>query len=81
MTGLPLCSSDEIIAALQNDGFQPRGKSKGGSHRVFVKYLLTDRKHVVTVPIGKKEIPRGTLSSILRQAGLSRERFFELIRH
>jgi predicted RNA binding protein YcfA (HicA-like mRNA interferase family) len=80
MNGLPLCSSNEIISALQKDGFQPRGKSKSGSHQVFVKYLLAECKFIVPVPIGKKEIPRGTLSSILRLAGLSRQRFIELLK-
>lgn len=78
MSGLPICSSDQIIAALIKDGFQLRGKSKRGSHQVYVKYLLVNRKYFVTVPLGKKEIPRGTLSSILRQAGISRERLIEL---
>jgi len=79
MNRLPLCSSDEIISALKKDGFQPRGKSKRGSHQVFIKYLLVGCKFIVPVPLGKKEIPRGTLSSILRLAGLSRQRFIELL--
>ena len=79
MNVLPLCSSKEIVSALQKDGFQPRGKSKRGSHQVFIKYLLVGRKFIVPVPLGKKELPRGTLSSILRLAGLSRERFVELL--
>ena len=80
MSVLPLCSSNEIISALKKDGFQPRGKSKRGSHQVFIKYLLVERKLIVPVPLGKKEIPRGTLSSILRLAGLSRERFIDLLK-
>lgn len=79
MSGLPICSSNQIIAALIKDGFQLRGKSKRGSHQVYVKYLLVNQKYFVTVPLGKKEIPRGTLSSILRQAGISRERLLELL--
>jgi predicted RNA binding protein YcfA (HicA-like mRNA interferase family) len=79
MSALPLCSSHEIIAALVKDGFQPRGKSKRGSHQVFIKYLA-GKKFIVPVPIGKKEIPRGTLSSIIRLAGLTRERFLSLVR-
>jgi len=80
MSGLPLCSSNEIVSALKKDGFQPRGKSKRGSHQVFVKYLLVGRKFIVPVLLGKKEIPRGTLSSIIRLAGLSRERFIDLLK-
>ena len=79
MNQLPLLSSNELVAALKRDDFLPRGKSKRGSHQVFVKILPNRHKRIVPVPIGKKEIPRGTLSSILRLAGISRERLFELI--
>lgn len=79
MNRLPLYSSEQIISALTKDGFQLRRKSTRGSHQVFIKRLLMGKKYIVTVPIGKKEIPRGTFSSILRQAGLSRQRFVELV--
>lgn len=79
MNGLPLCSSNKIISALKKDGFRPRGKSKRGSHQVFIKELPNGRKRIIPVLLGKKEIPRGTLSSILRLAGLSREEFMELL--
>ncbi len=38
-----------------------------------------DRKRLVIVP-KRKEIPKGTLSSILEQAGLTREKFLELLK-
>ena len=79
MTRLPLCSSEQVISVLVKDGFRPRRESKAGSHRAFVKTLANGRKLVAVVPLGKKEIPRGTLSSILRQAKMSRERFAELL--
>ena len=66
---MALPSSDEVISALIRDGFHPRGKS-GGSHQVFRKDLPKETRTVV-VPLGKKEIPRGTLRSIIRQAGLT----------
>ena len=58
---MALPSSDEVISALIRDGFHPRGKS-GGSHQVFRKELPKETRTVV-VPLGKKEIPRGTLRS------------------
>jgi predicted RNA binding protein YcfA (HicA-like mRNA interferase family) len=61
------------------DGFHPKGKSKAGSHQVFVKALPNGRKRVVPIPIGKREVPIGTLLSILRLAGITRERFVELL--
>jgi len=66
---MALPSSDEVISALIRDGFHPRGKS-GGSHQVFRKELPKETRTVV-VPLGKKEIPRGTLRSMIRQAGLT----------
>jgi predicted RNA binding protein YcfA (HicA-like mRNA interferase family) len=43
-----------------------------GSH-----IFLTDRKHKITVP-RHQTIKKGTLLSILQQAGLSREELLEL---
>ena len=74
-----LISSDKLIAALLKDGFHPRGKSKRGSHQVFRKEL-TDGARNVVVPLGKKEIPRGTVSSILRQAGLTERQLVDLLK-
>jgi len=67
---MALPSSDEVIRALTKDGFHPRGKSRRGSHQVFRKELPEGARNVV-VPLGKKEIPRGTLRSMIRQAGLT----------
>jgi predicted RNA binding protein YcfA (HicA-like mRNA interferase family) len=44
-----------------------------GSH-----IFLTDGKHKVTVPC-HEVIKKGTLLSIIQQAGLSREEFLELL--
>ena len=44
--------------------------SQKGSH---VKYKNKNR--VVIIPHPKKEIPRGTFASILRQSGLQKEDF------
>ena len=76
---MSLPSSNKLIAALIKDGFQPRGKSKRGSHQVFRKELPDGARNVV-VPLGKKEIPRGTLRSIMRQAGLTEEQLAALLK-
>jgi len=65
---MSLPGSDKVIIALTKDGFHPRGKSKRGSHQVFRKEL-PDGARTVVVPLSKKEIPRGTLRSMIRQAG------------
>ena len=74
-----LPSSKKLITALIKDGFQPRGKSRRGSHQVFRKELPDGARNVV-VPLGKKEIPRGTLRSIIRQAALTEEQLANLLK-
>jgi len=76
---MALPSSDEVVNALIRDGFRPRGKSSRGSHQVFRKELPEDTRNVV-VPLGKKEIPRGTLRSIMRQAGATATNLAALLR-
>ena len=76
---MALPSSDKLIAALIKDGFHPRGKSRRGSHQVFRKESPEGARNVV-VPLGKKEIPRGTLRSIIRQAGLTERRLADLLK-
>lgn len=61
-----LYSSDEVISALERHGFV--FVSQRGSH---VKYRKTGEPTLtVIVPAGRKQIPRGTLRSILRQGRL-----------
>ena len=76
---MALPSSDDIIKALVKGGFRPRGKSRPGSHQVFRKELREGAKTVI-VPLAKKEIPLGTLGSILRQAGLTRKELETLMK-
>jgi len=75
--GLP--SSKKVISALTKDGFHPRGKSKSGSHQAFRKELPGETRTVI-VPLGKKEIPRGTMRSIIRQAGPTAKTLAALLR-
>ena len=63
-----LFSSQEIIQVLKKNGFVL--VSQRGSHKKFKK-----GKRIVIVPDPKKEIPKGTFASILRQTGLSKEDF------
>ena len=55
-------SSRKLIAMLELDGFSLR--SIKGSHHKFVKNNRT-----VIVPHPKKDLPQGTIRSIVRQAG------------
>ncbi len=63
-----MLSSQEIIRVLKKHGFY--FVSQKGSHKKFKK-----NSRIVIVPDPKKEIPRGTFASILRQSGLSKGDF------
>lgn len=73
MTKLPIISGRECIAALRQVGFYPT--SQKGSH---ITLRRDDPFARVTVP-DHKELKRGTLRIIIRQAGLSVEDFVKLL--
>ena len=68
-----LYSSKEIQTVLSKLGFSL--VSQKGSHGK----LKHENGQIVILPMHKKEIPRGTLSSILRQAGINLKQFKEII--
>ena len=75
MAKLPVLSGHEVIKALSKIGFiSVRQK---GSHVILVKEDK-EGKRAVVVPL-HKEIDKGTLLEIIRQAGLKREEFIELL--
>jgi predicted RNA binding protein YcfA (HicA-like mRNA interferase family) len=61
----PALTSAEVIRLLTTNGFELDHQT--GSHRVY--YNPENKKRVV-VPYHKKDLPRGTLLAILKQAGL-----------
>jgi predicted RNA binding protein YcfA (HicA-like mRNA interferase family) len=66
-----LYSSRDVLAALEGEGFS--FVSQRGSH---VKYRKAGAPvKTVIVPAERKEIPRGTFRSILRQSGLDESAF------
>jgi predicted RNA binding protein YcfA (HicA-like mRNA interferase family) len=67
-----LYSSREVLAALKRAGFEE--VSRRGSH---IKLRHEDRRTVI-VP-DHREIARGTMRSILRQAGMTPEEFDRLV--
>jgi predicted RNA binding protein YcfA (HicA-like mRNA interferase family) len=67
----PVLKPKEIICALQKIGFE--FKTQKGSH---AKYVCNGR--AVIIPM-HEEVRKGTLKSILAQAGLSLEEFEELL--
>jgi predicted RNA binding protein YcfA (HicA-like mRNA interferase family) len=76
MPKLPVLSGHKLIQILGKIGFVPARQA--GSHVVLVKTDQTG-KHAVVVP-NHKEIDKGTLVEIIRQAGLKREDFIKLVK-
>jgi len=65
---LPALKPKKIIKILKEKGFQlDRIK---GSHHIY--YHPTSKKRVI-VPVHKKELPKGTLMEILKQAGIKKD--------
>jgi predicted RNA binding protein YcfA (HicA-like mRNA interferase family) len=62
-------SSDEVARILAKNGFEL--VSQKGSHQKF----RDTAGHSAIVPAGRREIPLGTLASIIRQSGLRRDLF------
>ncbi len=71
---LPRLSGKEVIKALSKVGFKPIRQS--GSHVFLLKE--TPEKKTTVVPL-HKEIDKGTLLEIIRQAGLKRDEFTKLV--
>lgn len=68
---LPAVSGKQVIAALEKDGWYV--KRVRGSHHVLRHPSIPD---AIPVPVhGNRPIKRGTLASILRTAGVSRDEF------
>jgi len=72
---LPRLSGHDIIKILSKQGFKVARQK--GSHVILVKQLETGKKGVV-IP-NHKEVDKGTLLEIIRQAGLTREEFMRLV--
>jgi len=71
---LPLLSAREIVSALHKVGFAE--VSQRGSHKKLQN--TSDPPRTVIVPM-HNEVARGTLRSILEQAGIEQETFLDLL--
>lgn len=68
MPKLPVLTSKRLIKILEKIGFQIDHKT--GSHFIFYD-AKTGRRAVV--PHHAKDLPKGTILSILKQAGITKE--------
>jgi predicted RNA binding protein YcfA (HicA-like mRNA interferase family) len=71
MPKLPVLKPKEVLRALQSVGFYIHHQR--GSHARLLHDTCRDLR--VTIPMHNKDLPEKTLRSILRQAGLSGEKF------
>ncbi|GBE19612.1 YcfA-like protein [archaeon BMS3Abin17] len=75
MSKLPRISGQKIVKILSKVGFNVSRQK--GSHIILTKQTETGKRGVV-VP-NHKEIDKGTLLEIIRQAGLKRDEFLNLV--
>ena len=70
----PPLTPQKIIKVLEKKGFVlDRMK---GSHHI---YYHPEMKRRVVVPLHKRDLPKGTLFEILKQAGINKEELRELL--
>lgn len=68
MSKLPALTPQKVINILKKNGFVLE-RTKG-SHQI---YRNLETKRMAVVPFHRKDLPKGTLLEILRQAGISKE--------
>ncbi|MDY6821165.1 MAG: type II toxin-antitoxin system HicA family toxin [Deferribacterota bacterium] len=74
MAKLPSLTPQEIIKILEKKGFVlDRIK---GSHHI---YYQPETKRRVVVPLHKRDLPKGTMLEVLKQAGISKEELRDLL--
>ena len=75
MSKLPIISGRDLIKSFAKIGYEIDHQT--GSH-VILRHKMPPHRRL-TVP-NHREIAKGTLRAIIRQAGLSREDFFEILK-
>ncbi len=74
---LPTLSGKEVLSILLKEGFEV--KRQRGSHVTLYK-KTAEKGLYVTVPLhGSTDILPGTLLSIIRQSGMTKEEFIALV--
>lgn len=71
---LPAVNPKELIKALERKGWQL--DRIRGSHHILVH---AQQRRALTIPVHGRELKTGTLASILRVAGISRDELRELL--
>lgn len=76
--GLPILSGSKVCKILSKCGFKPHRQK--GSHIILKNKSRPNGTKTVVVP-NHKEIEKGTLGEILRQADLTHDEFLELMKN
>ena len=74
MSRLPTCTPTEVIRVLERAGWEYRNAT--GSHR---RYKHPTRPGTVIVPFHRRDLKRGTLLGIIKDAGLTVDEFVRLL--
>jgi predicted RNA binding protein YcfA (HicA-like mRNA interferase family) len=75
---LPTVPSNKIIKNLLKAGFDYAPIKGKGSHIALVRVGDHGEKYLVIIP-KRDPVPKGTLMSIIKQSGLTREEFIKLM--
>jgi predicted RNA binding protein YcfA (HicA-like mRNA interferase family) len=73
MSRLPVCSGQEAVRAFRKIGYEVDHQT--GSH-IILRHATSRR---LTVPNHRK-LAKGTLRAIIREAGITKEEFVELLK-
>jgi len=73
MPKLPILTPKRLIKIIEKLGFQLDHKT--GSHYIFYN---EEHKRRVTIPYHTRDLPKGTILSILKQAGIERDELEKL---
>ena len=75
MPSLPIMKPREVVKVLQRGGFYIHRQT--GSHVRLLHRTRTELR--ITVPIHSRDMPKGTLRRVIKQADLTVEEFAELL--
>ena len=70
---LSVIKPKKIVRILKKLGFEERRQT--GSHLIF---RHPESKKIIPIPIHNKDLKKGTLLNILKQAGISKKEFLKL---
>ena len=78
---MPALKYRDVIKILHNLGFVQRTR-RAGAHQTWTQ-KRSGRTYYVTVSFHRlgQDVPKGTLSSIIRQSGYSKKEFYEALRN